>query len=277
MAYVVHLFVYNVRSWSNDVKRKYDADVAKREQPALGRGLELLWGLAEPSARGPKPSLSLDEIVRAAIAIADRSGLEAVTMRKLAETLGFTTMSLYRHVPGKEELVEVMRDVALGEPPYPSLDCGWRPALAQWARASMALHHRHPWMLDMEIRRPPFGPNHLRWADAALQILSGLGLSAEDMTSLVLVVDSYVRGAARVQVGMAREQRRSQSTAIELERVYSRIFESVVTSERYPTLAKLVAAGAFAPQEPSRDEFEFGLERVLDGIAAMITAPRGPA
>jgi AcrR family transcriptional regulator len=247
--------------------------VAKRDQSALGRGLELLWGLAEPSARGPKPSLSLDEIVRTAIAIADRSGLEAVTMRKVAEKLGFTTMSLYRHVPGKEELVEVMRDVALGEPPRPSLDAGWRPALAQWARASMALHHRHPWMLEMEIRRPPFGPNHLRWLDAALYILSDLGLSGEDMMSLVLVVDSYVRGTARIQVGMAREQQRAHAPAIELERVYARIFESVVTDERYPTLAKLVTAGVFAPQEPARDEFEIGLERVLDGLAAMITAP----
>ena len=251
--------------------------MAKRDQPALGRGLELLWGLAEPSARGPKPTLRLDEIVRAAIAIADRSGLEAVTMRRIAEKLGFTTMSLYRHVPGKEELCEVMRDVALGEPPVPGPDADWRAGLAQWARANMAIHHRHPWMLEMEIRRPPFGPNHLRWLDAALRILSELGLSGEDMLSVVLVVDSYVRGAARVEVGMAREQRRAHSTALELERVYARSVESVGPDERYPTLAKLVAAGVFAPQEPPRDELEFGLERVLDGIEAMLGAGRGPA
>jgi hypothetical protein len=138
----------------------------------------------------------------------------------------------------------------------------------------IAIHHRHPWMLEMEIRRPPFGPNHLRWLDAGLRSVSGLGLGGGDMISVVLAVDSYVRGAARIQVGMAREQRRAQSTMLELERVHARIFEAVVTDERYPTLAKLVAAGVFAPQEPSRDEFEFGLERVLDGITAMLGADR---
>lgn len=251
--------------------------MAKREERELGRALELLWGLAEPSARGPKPTLRLDEIVRTAIDIADRSGLEAVTMRKVAETLGFTTMSLYRHVPGKEELCEVMRDVALGEPPQPLPGADWRTGLARWARAIMAMSHRHPWMLDMEIRRPPFGPNHLRWLDAGLQCITCLGLPGHDMISVVLTLDSYVRGMARVQVGMSREEQRSQTSMLELERVYARILSSVVTDERYPTLAGLVAAGVFVPEDHPRDEFEFGLERVLDGIAAMLTAPRGPA
>jgi AcrR family transcriptional regulator len=243
--------------------------VAKQGDRGLGRGLELLWGHGSAGARGPKPALSLDEIVQAAIGIADRDGLGVLSMRLVAEKLGFTTMSLYRYVPGKDDLLEVMRDVALGQPPAPEADSEWRCELARWARACMAVHHRHPWLLEMEIRRPPFGPNHLRWLDAALRCIAPLEIADERRVSVVLVVDSYVRGAARVQVGMAREERRTRSTTAELDRIYGRILETVVTDERYPMLAKAIAAGTFMPSDPPHDEFEFGLERVLDGIAAL--------
>jgi len=196
-------------------------------------------------------------------------GLGELSMRSVAERLGFTTMSLYRHVPGKAELVELMRDAALGAPPQPETSEDWRSQLAGWARASLERHHRHPWRLEMELRAP-FGPNHLRWLDAGLQAVSDLGLPDQELVSTVLAVDSYVRGAARLQVSMAREIRRSRSSMAELERVYARIFEAVVTSERYPTLARVIAAGAFEPTDPPRDEFEYGLVRVLDGIAVRI-------
>jgi AcrR family transcriptional regulator len=243
--------------------------VAKQGDRGLGRGLELLWGQVPASARVPKPALSLDEIVQAAIGIADRDGLGALSMRLVAEKLGFTTMSLYRYVPGKDDLLEVMRDVALGQPPTPEAGAAWRTELARWARACMAIHHRHPWLLEMEIRRPPFGPNHLRWLDAALHSIEGLELAEDRRVSVILVVDSYVRGAARIQVGMAREEQRTRSTAAELDRIYARILETVVTDERYPTLARAIAAGTFMPSDPPHDEFEFGLERVLDGIEAL--------
>lgn len=262
--------MYGILSCRGIVKQKYDARVAKPNRRDLGRGLELLWGQLQAPSRGPKPALSIDEIARAAIDLADRQGIAALSMRQIAEQLGFTPMSLYRYVPGKDELLEVMRDVALADPPVPSADLEWRAELTRWARAAMARHHEHPWMLEMEIRRPPFGPNHLRWLDAALQIVAGLGLAHEDMLSAILTLDSYTRGAATIEVGMAREQRRRSASATELEQVYARIFETVVTDERYPALAKLVAAGVFDSKEPLRDEFEFGLERVLDGIEALL-------
>jgi AcrR family transcriptional regulator len=274
MAYYVHVSVYGILSCRSAVKQKYDARVTKPNRRGLGRGLELLWGQVQSPSRGPKPALTVDEIARAAIDVADHQGIGALSMRQIAEQLGFTTMSLYRYVPSKDELLEVMRDVALADPPTPRPEAGWRAELTRWAHAAMARHHEHPWMLEMEIRRPPFGPNHLRWLDAALQIVSTLGLAHEDELSAILTLDSYTRGAAAIQVGMAREQRRVKTSAAELDRIYARIFETVVSDSRYPALAKLVAAGVFTPKQAPRDEFQFGLERVLDGIEVLVEIRR---
>jgi AcrR family transcriptional regulator len=244
--------------------------MAKRKRSAVGRGLKLLWGTPEPRSRGPKPGLSLHDITAAGIALADRDGLAALSMRRVAEKLGFTTMSLYRHVPGKDELVEVMRDAAIGVPPPPEPSAGWRTELANWARASMAMHHKHPWLLDVEIRRPPFGPNHLRWLDAGLRIVAKLDLNAQGRLRAVLLVDAYTRGFARITVGLAQEQRRTGANRAELDRVYASIFEKIVAGGEYPAVAEAVAAGGFEPGTDVEEDFEFGLDRTLDGIAAFV-------
>jgi AcrR family transcriptional regulator len=244
--------------------------MAKRKRSAVGRGLKLLWDTPEPRTRGPKPALSLQDITAAAIALADRDGLAALSMRRVAEKLGFTTMSLYRHVPGKDELVEVMRDAAIGAPPEPDPSASWRDELSSWARASMAMHHKHPWLLDVEIRRPPFGPNHLRWLDAGLRIMAKLDLDAQERLRAVLLVDAYTRGFARVSVGLAQEQRRTGANRAELDRVYASIFEKIVAGGEYPALAEAVAAGGFEPGTDIEEDFEFGLHRTLDGIEAFV-------
>lgn len=241
------------------------------------RALELLWDEGPRPSRGPKPSLSIAQVVEAAIELADAEGLEALTMRRVAERLGFTTMSLYRYLPGKEELVEVMRDVALGPPPA-SLGArprSWREGLVRWSHAILEVHHRHTWLLAMELRGPPFGPNHLHWFETALQILTPLGLDGRLMVSLVIALDSYVRGAASVRVGVAREARRMGQEPAQLRREYGRILERALRDERYPTMRKLAADGALTDEPPARDEFAFGLERLLDSFEAL-APPRPP-
>ncbi len=249
---------------------RYDVPVTKQGTDPATRTLELLWARVAPPSRGPKPALTLDEIVGAAIEIADRDGLAELSMRRVAEALGFTTMSRYRYLPGKEELVELMRDKAVGEPPASRRGAAWRGALQRWARADLEVHMRHPWLLEVELRRPPFGPNHLAWLDAGLAAIAPLELEPEVMLNVVMAVDSYVRGAARIRVGMLAEQQRSKATQQELGRLYADIFTQIVTDARYPALAKLVVAGAFDPKEQQIDEFEFGLDRVLDGVASFI-------
>lgn len=242
----------------------------KTEGSSFLRALGLLWGEGAGGSRGPKPELSLDAIVAAAIDIADREGLEALSMRRVSERLGFTSMSLYRHVPGKDELVEIMRDVALGTPPSLARPQGHRAKLVKWAEGILARHEQHPWLLAMELRGPPFGPNHLLWFEAALAVVEPLGLPGRDAVSVIVALDAYVRGAAGVRIGLAREARRTGSSAEGLARAGTRFLERALQDPRYPTMARLGAAGAFAPIAEPPDEFAFGLARVLDGLDAML-------
>ncbi|MEV4187163.1 TetR/AcrR family transcriptional regulator, partial [Streptosporangium canum] len=128
------------------------------------RSTELLWGTR--SRRG----LSLERIVRAAIELADAEGLAAVSMRRVAERLGFTTMSLYRHVPGKAELVDLMRDEVMGGEPDAGADRrpGWRAELEAWARDGLALYRRHPWLAEPSGTRRVPGPNAVAGFERAL-------------------------------------------------------------------------------------------------------------
>lgn len=245
---------------------------------SLLRALELLWDEGPRPARGPKRALSLAQVVNTAIELADAEGLEALSMRRVAERLGFTTMSLYRYLPGKEELVEVMRDVALGAPPA-SLSArrpSWREGLTRWSNAILEVHHRHTWLLAMELRGPPFGPNHLLWFEAALRTLEPLGLDERTMISLVTALDSYVRGAASVQVGLSREARRLGREPAQLQRDYRRILDHALQDERYPIMHRLAAAGVFDVRTTPHDEFTFGLERMLDSIEALTRSTPRP-
>jgi AcrR family transcriptional regulator len=245
------------------------------EDATVRRWLELLWPGEVPPARGPKPVLSLLAIVRCGIESADRDGLAALSMRGVADKLGFSVMSLYRHVPGKEELVEVMLDTALGEPPVLDRVMNWRSQISQWAKASSEILHRHPWLLEAVVSRAPIGPNRLRWFDAGLQALSSLGLSGREKVSLVLLVDSYVRGAAQVSVGVTRATARMGTTQAEWSATYARILHQVATPARYPALAAIVSEGAF-DQPSAIDDFDFGLLRLLDGIEAHTPRRRRP-
>lgn len=243
--------------------------MARRDRPHASRALELQWGEAVAASRGPKPALSRDQILRTAIALADRAGLAALSMRSVAEKLGFTTMSLYRHVPGRAELIELMRDLAIGEPPGAEVGGTWRERMTAWANASLELHKRHPWLLEMEIHGPPLGPNHLRWLDAGLAILLPLGLPERDLVALVTAIDSYVRGAAQFVVGMGRDPRRSRGSTADADRARARVFEAVMASPRYPVLGRLLASGALGGGT-AEETFEHGLGVVLDGVALRV-------
>lgn len=245
------------------------------DYPALGRSLELLWGARERPGRGPKPALSIDQIVQVAVEIADAEGLAALSMRRVAQHLGFTTMSLYRYVPGKAELVDLMLDTVVGEPPaVEPAAAGWRGELARWASAQLAVFHRHPWALQVVVASPPMGPNNLAWFEAGLQALSGAGLDEVEMIYAVLLVNNYVRGAAQVAVGLVHAEPHTGVSAQEWGSVYGRFLARVADAGRYPTLARLVSSGAFAApdEQPEQDDddFGFGLARVLDGIEALV-------
>lgn len=228
------------------------------------RGLALLWGTRERPPRGPKPTLSLDAVVSAAIDVIDAEGLSALTMTRVAERLGVTTMAIYRYVPGKTELLDLANDAALGPPPSGG-NGTWRVEIARWARASLARLEKRPWLLESAQHRVPIGPNWLGWLDAGLGALAGSGLAATEMLNAVVLVDGHVRATAQLSAGGVTTQRWAQD--------FRAVLNSALGDARYPSLTRVAEAGGFSrPAEET--PFEFGLERVLDGIGARLAVKR---
>jgi AcrR family transcriptional regulator len=240
------------------------------------RSLELLWGVRERPNRGPKPGLRLERIVQAAIELADSEGLSALSMQRVAEKLGFTTMSLYRYVPSKAELLDLMLDTVTGELPLlDSVPGGWRVKLEASALADWALYHRHLWFLQVTPVRPVMGPNGMASYDASIRAVSGIGLTDREMLAVVHLVDGYVRGAGRLSVDAIVAEHETGVTDEQWwsERAY--FWEKLFEPSRHPTLAKVLASGALDAHPFTEEGFVFGLQRVLDGIEALVRSRSG--
>jgi len=236
--------------------------------------LQLLWKRRERPARGPKPGLTVDAIVRAAIAIADAEGLEAVSMRRVAQELGAGTMSLYRHVPGKAELLELMLDAVIGEEPAPDpLPEGWRARLELFARDQLAGYRRHPWMLGVSMVRPPLGPNIIGGTEMMLAAVEETGLPPRERLAAVSLVTSYVLGAAQPLVQAAQAEAASGESTEDWWRRRTIFWEEFFVPDDHPAITRLWEEGGFAGEQDAL--FEWGLQRVLDGIQARIDAMAG--
>jgi AcrR family transcriptional regulator len=233
------------------------------------RSMALLWERRERPSRGPKPGLSVATIVRAAIEVADREGLAALSMRRVADQLGVGTMSLYRYVPNKSVLLDVMMDTVIGEAQASEeVPGGWRARLEASARGELAFFRRHPWILQVAVGRPVLGPNELRALESQLGVVAGLGLTEHEMMGVVSLVDGYVRGMAQQFIDAAQA---AQRTGVSDEQFWSAVgqgLEQAVRDDTFPLLWRVGAAGVFDQAEDAF--FEFGLQRVLDGIQALI-------
>ena len=236
------------------------------------RTIELLWGVRR-HRRGPRPSLSGEEIVAKAIELADRDGLGGLSMRRLADELGITAMSLYGYVPSKAELLDVMADRAYGEitargdPAAP-----WQSRLAVLAQQHWALLLSHPWLLHIAASRPLLGPNVTALYDAELAAVDGLGLTDIDLDLIVSLLDDYVRGAARGAAEAADAHARTGMSDQQWWEAYGPLLAEVLDPARYPTAVRVgSAAGAEygTAHDPARS-FRFGLRRIIDGIDAFI-------
>ncbi|MFD0360747.1 TetR/AcrR family transcriptional regulator [Nocardia sp. GCM10030253] len=234
----------------------------------IARTLDLLWDTGPRPSRGPKPALTLDRIVEAAITVADTQGLEALTMRRVATELGTGTMSLYRYLPGKAELLDVMLDRVQ----RPSADAyrgdGWRGALEAMAYQSLALFRRHPWLLQVNQSRPVMGPSAVEGMELVVTRIKPMGLTDPELVSVVILVSDYVAGAARTQLYQKEVERKSGMTDAEFWQSQIPVLERAMASGRYPTMAAL-SDEAF---DPGFDHFGFGLARILDGLEVLVAA-----
>ncbi len=239
------------------------------------RSIELLWGLQERGKRGPKPRLTVERIVQEAIALADAEGLGALSMRRVADALKVAPMSLYTYVPSKAELIDVMLDRAYGElPRSEDVSGGWRARLERIARENWALYHRHPWMLHIAKSRPVMGPNLIARYDHELRAVDGIGLTDVEMDSVVSLVAGHVEGAARRSVEAAQAERHTGMSDEQWWAAHAPLLEKVLDPQRYPTAARVgSAAGAeYGAATHPAHAFEFGLQRVLDGLEVFIQA-----
>jgi AcrR family transcriptional regulator len=247
----------------------------------LPRHLRLLWAVPE-TRRGPRPRLTIQGIGAAAVALADRQGLGAVSMKAVAESLGLTTMSLYRYVDAKEDLYEVMLDQAYG-PPIPVAELapggGWRARLTGWARALGGALLAHPWIVEVPMSTPPTTPNVLGWTDLGVAALEGVGLDGQQRLSCLLLVDGFVRQHTRLslQIGLApvTAPAADQNTAPGGAMYAARVAQ-LVDPQRLPHLAAASSALEDDDGDFYGEELEFGLGVLLDGIAALADRA-GPA
>ncbi|AQZ63311.1 Transcriptional regulator, TetR family [[Actinomadura] parvosata subsp. kistnae] len=236
----------------------------------LPPGLRSLWDLLDHPEPAPRPGLSLARIVQAAVEAADADGLDAVSMAKIAERLGYTPMSLYRYVNSKNELLLMMLDAVAAVPADLEEPCpDWRTGLERWCDAHWRMLRAHSWIVHLPVTGPPITPNQLAWTDRALAALHPTGLAEADKVQIVLLIATYLQATARLAAELGQSARGESIAA------YSTLLGELVDGRRLPALRAAIDAGAYAypgdmlPEERGLD-YRFGLARILDGVQALI-------
>lgn len=247
------------------------------DENELPPGLDLLWGRRQPRNRGPKPALSVDEIVMSAIRIADAEGLSAVSMARVAAEVGFTTMSLYRYVANKDELLQLMWNAsAQGAESLVITGRGWRAKLRGWALIQREMLDRHPWITEMPMATPPLAPNSLTFVERGLQALDRTALADADKLRIIGLISSYTLSQAR----MAHDAARAAGAGEPPPTSYERLLRQLVDEKTYPRLHRIAWADEIGDNPSGFDEheeFAFGLDRILDGVALFIAHPTSRA
>jgi len=200
--------------------------------------------------------LTVDRIVAAAIELADEDGLAAVSMARVAERLGFTTMSLYRHVRNKDELVWRMLDSALG--PAPEFEIpDWRTGLDRWAYELRAALLLHPWAIDIPITGALASFSQVSWLNRGLEALSSTALHPGEQADLVLLVNGYVFWSVRLETSLAAAPPQP-------------LIPAQLDLDALPYVRAAWEMGAFEDSYTDDENFQSGLDRVLDGIGVLI-------
>lgn len=237
------------------------------------RTLELLWG---PQDRPSRSGLTARAIAAAAIELAGTGGIDAVSMRSVADRLGAATMSLYTHVPGKPALVELMIDTVNGEvytdPDEPARQPDWRAALRLIARRTWELYARHPWLLQIPQGRPVLGPNINRKYEAELRPLDGIGLTDVEMDGVLTTVLVHVQGMARWQAALTADRSGSGEDDEQWWRAIEPALAAVMDRAAFPVSGRV--GRAVGEQLNSAGDpaglLDFGLDRILDGVERLL-------
>jgi AcrR family transcriptional regulator len=276
-----YAIIVEVRSEKSKEKRE-----GRAKQDEVPVELRRLWGVGAPEQRLGRPAeLNLRRVVQTGVTLADRQGLRGASLPKIAKALGHTTMSLYRHVGSKDELLMLMRDFAVGVPPeIPATEGVWREPLRRWACEQRLLYRRRPWLARVPVSGPPSGPNQVAWMEAGLQILRGTGLDWAEKVGVLTLVSMYVLQMSLLSQDLEHGRKGTGINQAETEARYRRNLVKLIDPQRFPEMARLFASGLFeappkvAKADPMADpDFTFGLERILDGTAVTIAHRQSPS
>lgn len=242
----------------------------------LTRTQELLWHGLPESAKGPRPSLTLHRIVDAAVELADAEGVEALSMRRLARELGVGTMSLYRYVPGKTELVNLMLDRVLGasQDRFVDLSGDWRAVLDRSARQGRQTYLSHPWLLRVNHARPVLGPNSVADFDATMAGLRSLPMSDREKVAALTAVEGFVVGTVREELLYETAAEETGVAEDEFWEAQMPYLGAAIERGDYPALAEL-SEDAFGGEW--EETFEMGLAAMLDGLELRVRQARRQA
>jgi AcrR family transcriptional regulator len=226
-----------------------------------------IWRRQRRDGERSRAGLDGDRIAAAALRIADAEGLAAVSMRRVAAELGAGTMSLYRHVSGRDDVVELMIDLVDGTEPPPEPTGDWRADLRTVAERTRRLLLAHPWLAYERPSRPRIGPNSLRHLDGALAVVRQASPDIDRAGALLTAVQAFTYGAVQLELAERRAERDSGLTEDEWRRGVGPYLKEELATGAYPHVRDFVAAGA----DPDHDRrFAFGLDRMLDGLAGWL-------
>jgi AcrR family transcriptional regulator len=234
----------------------------------LPPALETLWGRRATATRGPRAELDVDRIVRAAVDIANADGLDAVSMARVAEALGFSTMSLYRHVSSKDELFQLMWNASafsLGS--WEPVGETWRERLVSWSVTQRRVIEDNIWVVQLPMSSPPLAPASLAWIELGLGVLEEV--DAPDYAKIRLL--GLLSQHALIDARMVFDERRAREAAKEtgVETDYMVLVRELADPEIYPILTRVVAqAPGDAPQPDETAEFLYDVGLIIDGFEA---------
>ncbi|MBE1501458.1 AcrR family transcriptional regulator [Amycolatopsis lexingtonensis] len=245
----------------------------------VDRTLALLWrargGTSEPT-RGRRPTLTVERIVAAAIAVADADGLAAASMHRVAKELGAGTMTLYTYVPGKAELVDLMVDDVLVERRLPGpgepRSGDWREQVALYAERTRAAYRAHPWLCEVSRVRPPLGPGQLAGQEYLLSIVDALGLPPRQAVAAANAIGTYVDANAALGAENTRLERSTGQSTEAWWHQRSSFWEDYFVVDAHPAMNRIWLGGGFDQSAEAQGDkgYEFGLNRMLDGIEALV-------
>ncbi|WP_232661050.1 TetR/AcrR family transcriptional regulator [Pseudonocardia sp. TRM90224] len=248
-------------------------EISGSSDPA--RTVATLWGTRQLPQRGPKHTLTTAQVVGAAIGIADADqDLATLSMRRVAESLGVGTMSLYTYISSREELVEAMLDAVYGEAVEQLGELGpeWTAGLRRIAQVNWDLHMRHPWVLQIFTGRPGLGPHALAKYERELRVIDGIGLTDVEMDAVLTLVLTHVEGVARRRIEADRAVRRTGITDEQWWESVRPVIDEVVDPSRFPVAVRVGQTAGQAHQAAHNPEhaYAFGLERLMQGVQVLV-------